>query len=466
MKRIISTPLKICGFLTILLGIAVAVLTLGYLVILGLYFIGIGLILYLIDFILKKSVSNKRIFKIIQISLTIIYLLFSTWTYLKWQEHNQISFPKDFKGEAGIIFGIDNYPELPETEFWTKKITIPTNGILITSTKIEEIPDRLQFYIGNEKIMDFNKVNWNPNFEYDCIVSDDKIRAWLFTIKGSEQKNVRAKITELCNEIRDNKVTSSYKSDNPVIWTDKKGKYLWLQNKGLTSLPNGLGKLDIYKAILTGNDLTEIPNQVLEINSLQNLIVAVNPIKDFPCELNKLKRLKSISFAETKITEINCDLSKLDSLEHFDLSRNNLNNLPDEIKNIPNLKWLSLNGNLFTDLSFVDKRLGKLETLYLYSNNVKTLGTETEFLRNLTELLIFDNQIDKIPDNIEYLVNLEKLEIWDNPIKSISPNISKLTKLKTMRIDDDYLTEKDKENLKKWLPNCQIYYQTRSDKMK
>jgi hypothetical protein len=55
-------------------------------------------------------------------------------------------------------------------------------------TKIEEIPDRLQFYFGNEKIMDFNKVNWNPNFEYDCIVSDDKIRAWLFTIKGSEQK--------------------------------------------------------------------------------------------------------------------------------------------------------------------------------------------------------------------------------------------------------------------------------------
>lgn len=466
MKRILSTPLKICGFLTILLGIAVAVLTLGYLVILGLYFIGIGLILYLIDFILKRNAINKRIFKISQISLTIIYLLFSTWTYLKWQEHNQISFPIEFSGEAGIIFGIENYPQLPETEFWTKKITIPTSGILITSTKIEDIPNRFQFYIGNEKITDFNKVDWNPNFEFDCIVSDDKIRAWLFTINGSGQKNVRKKITELCNEIGNNKVSSSYKSDNSVIWTDKKGKYLWLQNKGLVSLPDGLGKLDIYKAILSGNDLTEIPNQVLEISSLQNLIVAVNPIKDFPCELNKLKRLKSISFAETKITEINCDLSKLDSLEHFDLSRNNLNNLPNEIKNIPNLKWLSLNGNLFTDLSFVDNRLGKLETLYLYSNNVKTLGNETEYLRNLKELLIFDNQINKIPDNIGYLVNLEKLEIWNNPIKSISPNISKLTKLKTMRIDDDYLTEKDKENLKKWLPNCQINYQTRSEKLK
>lgn len=464
MRRILSTPLKICGFLTILLGIAVAILTLGYLVILGLYFIGIGLILYLIDFILKRNVSNKQIFKISQISLTIIYLLFSGWTYLKWREHNEITFPKEFSGEAGIIFGIENYPKLPETEFWTKKITIPKNGILITSTKIEEIPNRLQFYIGNEKIRDFKQVDWNPNFEFDCIVSDAKIKAWLFTINGSKQKGVRQKITELCNQIGSNKISSGYKSDNPVLWTDKKGHYLWLQNKDLTSLPNGLGKLDIYKAILTGNDLTKIPSQVLEISTLQDLIVAVNPINEFPCELNKLKRLKSISIAETKITGINCDLSKLDSLEHFDISRNNLINLPDEIKNIPNLKWLSLNDNSFTNLSFVDKRLENLETLYLYSNKVSELGTETKYLTNLKELSIFDNQIESIPENIGDLINLQKLEVWNNPIKSISPNISKLTNLRTLRIDDDYLTEKDKENLKNWLPNCEIKYQTRSEK--
>lgn len=464
MRRILSTPLKICGFLTILLGIAIAILTLGYLVILGLYFIGIGLILYLIDFILKRNVSNKQILKISQISLTIIYLLFSAWTYLKWQEHNEITFPKEFSGEAGIIFGIENYPKLPETEFWTKKITIPKNGILITSTKIEEIPNRLQFYIGNEKLRDFKQVDWNPNLKFDCIVSDAKIKAWLFTINGSKQKGVRQKITELCNEIGRNKISSSYKSDNSVLWTDKKGQYLWLQNKDLTSLPNGLGKLDIYKVILTGNDLTKIPSQVLEISTLQDLIVAANPINEFPCELNKLKRLKSISIAETKITEINCDLSKLDSLEHFDISRNNLINLPDEIKNIPNLKWLSLNDNSFTNLSFIDKRLKNLETLYLYSNKVSELGTETKYLTNLKELSIFDNQIESIPENIGDLINLQKLEIWNNPIKSISPNIIRLTNLRTLRIDDDYLTAKDKENLKSWLPNCEIKYQTRSEK--
>ncbi|WP_026776933.1 leucine-rich repeat domain-containing protein [Polaribacter sp. Hel_I_88] len=463
-RGILSTPLKICGFLTILIGIAVAILTFGYLIILCLYFIVIGLTLYLIDFLLKQNLSNKQIFKISQISLTIIYLLFSAWTYLKWQEQNEIKFPKEFSGEAGIIFGIENYPELTKTEFWTKKIIIPKNGILITSTKVEEIPSTLQFYIGNEKIKDYRKVDWNPNFEFDCIVNDNKIKAWLFTINDSKQKNVRKKITELCNEINNDKVSSSYKSNNSIILSDKKGKYLWLQNKGLTSLPNDLGELDIYKVILTGNDLTEIPSQVFEINSLENLVVAVNPIKDFPCELNRLKSLKSISIAKTEITEINCDLSKLDSLEHFDISRNNINNLPNEIKNIPNLKWLSLNGNSFTNLSFIDKQLKNLETLYLYTNNINELGNETKYLYNLKELLIFDNQIEEIPENIGDLINLQKLEIWNNPIKSISANISKLTNLRTLSIDDDHLTKKDKENLRNWLPNCEISYQTRSDK--
>ncbi|MGL5945692.1 MAG: hypothetical protein ACRCZV_05955, partial [Sediminibacterium sp.] len=111
-----------------------------------------------------------------------------------------------------------------------------------------------------------------------------------------------------------------------------------------------------------------------------------------------------------------------------------------------------------------DSRLNKLEILYLYTNKVNNISKETRHLGNLKELLIFDNKIDSIPDNISDLKNLEKLEVWDNPIKYISPSISKLTKLKAMRLDDDFLTQADKDNLRKWLPNCEIKYQTRKEK--
>jgi hypothetical protein len=382
---------------------------------------------------------------------------------MKWQEHNYLIFPKDFKGQAGIIFGIKGYPELPKTKFWKKTIIIPKDGIIITSTKAEDIPNSIRFVYSDNSRVNHEDINWEPNFEMDCIVCDSKIKSWLFQV-DSDSSTVKEIMTSLCNEIASNRKSSNYKSENSVVWSDDKGKYLWLQDKGLTSLPDGLGKLNIYKAILTGNNLNKIPKQIFEINSLENLIFAANPISQFPCDLSRLKRLKSISFAETGIKEINCDLSQLDSLEHFDIARNGLTKFPDQIKTIPNLTWLSLNGNQFTDFSFIDSRLKHLEILYLYTNKVKSISRETKFLVNLKQLLIFDNEIESIPDNIADLKNLEKLEIWDNQIKSISPKIAGLTKLKSLILDDDFLTQTDKDNLKKWLPNCEINYQTRSEK--
>ena len=462
MKRIINSPLKILGLLTVILGL-LGVLTFSYFFFVGIYLVGIGLLIFLIDFLALKLLKNKKTYWITQSVLATTYIIIAFVTYMKWQEHNYLIFPKDFKGQAGIIFGIEGYPELPKTKFWKKTINIPADGIIITSTKVEDIPNSIRFAYSDNSKVEYQDINWEPNFEIDCIVCDSKIKSWLFQV-DNESSTVKEIMTSLCNEIAANQKSSFYKSENSVVWSDNKGKYLWLQNKNLTSLPDGLGKLNIYKAILTGNNLKEIPEQIFEINSLEDLILAVNPIKEFPCNLSRLKRLKSISVAETEIKEINCDLSQLDSLEHFDISRNGLTKFPEQIKTIPNLTWLSLNSNLFTDFSFIDGRLKNLETLYLYTNKVKSISVETKFLENLKELLIFDNEIESIPDNIADLKNLEKLEIWDNPIKSISPKIAKLTKLKSIRLDDDFLTQTDKDNLKKWLPNCEINYQTRSEK--
>jgi len=462
-KRIVKSPLKVIGLLTIIIGL-LGVLTFGYFFVVGIYLVCVGFLIYLIDYLTFKLIRNKRGYWTTQTILTTAYLILAFVSYMKWQEHNYIVFPKEFKGQAGIIFGIEGYPKLSETKFWKKTIEIPKNGIIITSTKVEDIPNTIRFAFADDSKVDYQKINWNPNFEIDCIVCDSKVKSWIFDVEERNGPVVKELMISLCNKIASKQKNSYYKSENSVVWSDNKGKYLWLQNKGLTSLPDGLGKLNIYKAILTGNDLNEIPKQIFEIKTLEELIFAVNPISEFPCDLKKLKRLKSISFAETGIKEINCDLSQFNSLEHFDLAHNSLTKFPDQLKSIPNLTWLSLNDNLFKDFSFIDGRLKKLETLYLYTNKIKSISVETNFLGNLKELLIFDNEIDRIPDNISDLKNLEKLEIWDNPIKYISPKIAELTKLKSIRLDDDYLTQKDKENLKKWLPNCNINFQTRNDK--
>ncbi|MBX2965302.1 MAG: leucine-rich repeat domain-containing protein [Cyclobacteriaceae bacterium] len=467
MKRLFGSALKTLGFLTIVLAFPLVITLFGaWGILLGIYIIGVGILLYIIDAIVNYLIKNQKIFNGLQITLAIVYLLFCSWTYMKWQEHNTIIFPSNFKGEAAIIFGIKGYPELSKTKFWKKEIHIPENRVIITSTKEEEIPSQVRFSFKDNSKVDYSKIDWKPGFEIDCIISDSRIKSWLFRIDGDENSMVQSVMTDLCTKIIEGKETSFYTSRNNPIVPDNRGKYLSLTSRELSLLPNGLKSTGVYKAILTDNDFTEIPKQILEIESLQHLIMAANPISDFPCNLQELKRLKSVSFAATKIKEINCDLSTLDSLEHFDISRNGLIKFPEQIKSVPNLIQLSLNGNSFTDISFLDKKLNKLETLYLYSNEIERIPEEIKYLSNLKELLIFDNKIDSIPEYISELKSLEKLEIWDNPIKYISPEIKNLKRLKQMRIDDDHLTSEDKEILKELLPNCQINFQTRADKHK
>ena len=385
---------------------------------------------------------------------------------MKQGEHNAIIFPDNYKGQAGIIFGIKGYPPLKETKFWKKTIEIPDNGILITSTKQEEIPNTVRYYFRNGKTGDYNKITWDPNFEYSCIINNSVIKSWLFTFDNNSTTQIQETISDLANKINKGEIKSMYTTDNQFVSEDNKGKYLWLQDKNLNFLPDAVSNLNIYKAILTSNNFKEIPTQILSIKSLEDLTIGHNPITEITPAISNLKRLKSLTLNATKIIDIKTDLSRLDSLEHFDFSSNETSHLPDQVKNIPNLICLSLNNNKFQDLTFIDSRLHKLQMLYLYTNEVKHISSEIKLLPNLKELLVFDNQIDSIPDCISSLTNLEKFEIWDNPIKYISPEIKKLTKLKEMRIDDDYLTPQDKQNLKTWLPNCTINFQTRADKQK
>ena len=451
--------------MTILIAVASLVIG-GYFIFLGFYILGIGLIIYLVNFLVSRFIKDRKVFWWTQYTLAILYLFFCFWVYMKQGEHNAIIFPDNYKGQAGIIFGIKGYPPLKETKFWKKTIEIPDNGILITSTKQEEIPNTVRYYFRNGKTGAYNKITWEPNFEYSCIINNSVIKSWLFTFDNNSTPQIQVTITDLANKINKGEIKSMYTTDNQFVSEDNKGRYLWLQDKKLDFLPDAVSNLNIYKAILTSNNFKEIPTQILSIKSLEDLTIGHNPITEITPAISNLKRLKSLTLNATKIIDIKTDLSRLDSLEHFDFSSNETSHLPDQVKNIPNLIWLSLNNNKFQDLTFIDSRLHKLQMLYLYTNEVKHISSEIKLLPNLKELLVFDNQIDSIPDCISSLTNLEKFEIWDNPIKYISPEIKKLTKLKEMRIDDDYLTPQDKQNLKTWLPNCTINFQTRADKQK
>ena len=60
MKRLANSPVKIIGLLTILLGLTVSVMTFGYLIVLGLICIGVGLLVFLVDYSIGKFTKTDR----------------------------------------------------------------------------------------------------------------------------------------------------------------------------------------------------------------------------------------------------------------------------------------------------------------------------------------------------------------------------------------------------------------------
>lgn len=458
MKRI--TPLKILGFLSVILGLTVTILTGGYLIILGAYFIGFALLLFLLDWLTKKTKTSKE-YWISQVVLSLSYVAFLTFSYLDWNKHNLIVFPNEFQGDGGIVFGIEGYPEIPEMKYWVRTIEIPSSGILITSTKEEELPNRFQFQYKDGSRLDFRDSTWNfsHSTEFPCILTSSVVKHYSFKIGNNSSSNFQELLSNLCDSVNQGKLVTAYVSEYSPIVKEVETPYLHLQNEGLSKLPQNINTLQVKEIILTGNNFTEFPAEVLNMSQLEVLLIGHNPVSNLPDNLDGLKNLKRLSINATLIKEFPSDLTALENLESIGLDHNEFKRVPEPILTIPNLKRLGLNNNKLTDLKFIDERLAGLESIYLYSNELKQIDCEVENLLNLKELLIFDNEIDSIPDCIGSLINLEKLEIWSNPIEYVTPEIQKLTKLKSMRLEKDNLTEEQMEEIRKWLPNTEINFQ-------
>jgi Leucine-rich repeat (LRR) protein len=458
LKRI--SPLKILGLLSVVLGLTVTILTGGYLIILGAYFVGFALFLFLIDWLTKKT-KTKKTYWISQIVLSAAYVAFLTLSYLDWNKHNLIVLPNSFQGDGGIVFGIEGYPKLPEMKYWVRTIEIPSSGILITSTKEEELPNKFQFQFADGSNLNFRDSTWNfsHSTEFRCILTSFVVKHYSFKIGNNSSSNFQELLSNLCDSVNQGKLVTAYTSGYSPIVKEVETPYLHLQNEGLSELPKNINTLEVKRIILTGNNFTEFPEEVLNMPQLEELLIGHNPVSKLPDNLESLKNLKRLSINATQIKEFPSDLSALQSLETIGLDHNEFKKVPEPILTIPNLKRLGLNNNNLTDLKFIDERLQGLESIYLYSNEIQQIDCEIEHLKHLKELLIFGNKIDSIPSCIGSLTNLEKLEIWSNPVKYVSPEIQKLTKLKSMRMEKDNLTEEQMEAIKKWLPNTEINFQ-------
>ena len=97
----------------------------------------IGIILFIVDFGLKKWFKNYKKIFLTEFALVVLLILFYSY---KFNRTKTLIIPTEFnKSYVTIIYGVENSKDLSISALtWNKSILIPKNGILLTSSDFNE----------------------------------------------------------------------------------------------------------------------------------------------------------------------------------------------------------------------------------------------------------------------------------------------------------------------------------------
>ncbi|AKB50640.1 hypothetical protein MSBRW_1387 [Methanosarcina barkeri str. Wiesmoor] len=191
---------------------------------------------------------------------------------------------------------------------------------------------------------------------------------------------------------------------------------------------------------LSGNQLTQVPQEIGELKNLTMLDLSENTLTILPQEIGELKNLKTLDLSGNQLIQLPSEIGRLKNLTILNLYDNQLTQLPPEIKELKNLTALTLFNNKLTQIPPEIGKLKNLETLYIYCNQLTQLPPEIGELKNLSILALNKNKLTQLPSEIGNLKNLETLSLYRNQLIELPPEIGKLENLKTLYIDNNKLT--------------------------
>ncbi|HAS40800.1 MAG TPA: hypothetical protein DCS93_09990 [Microscillaceae bacterium] len=151
------------------------------------------------------------------------------------------------------------------------------------------------------------------------------------------------------------------------------------------------------------------------------------------------------------------EMEYLHSLEKLYLNWKELQELPQKLFYLKNLKNLILSDNSLTSIPWEISKLKKLEVLNLYGNRLTQFPKEILELPNLRVLYLGGNQIQEIPPEIEKLTKLQALDIRRSRVTQLPSEFSHLKNMRELACEGSHIHRKDLHELKRRLPNCEIY---------
>eukprot|EP00698_Gefionella_okellyi_P002870 TRINITY_DN12736_c0_g1_i1.p1 TRINITY_DN12736_c0_g1~~TRINITY_DN12736_c0_g1_i1.p1 ORF type:complete len:867 (-),score=181.13 TRINITY_DN12736_c0_g1_i1:75-2675(-) len=231
------------------------------------------------------------------------------------------------------------------------------------------------------------------------------------------------------------KITELYMGNNPFgalhtkIGAMAGVKILSVFGCGLSSLPASLYMAtSLVKLRLAGNNLTTLPGLELLVN-LDELVLSDNPF-----QLSAFKALRAL----TKLIHLemcNCGLPvlpdevlQLQGLRHLDIALNNITQLPPDLFfQLSRLEFFDASHNRATYLPSRSLQTSRhLKEIKVTNNCIRQLPEEVSRLRWLTTLAVDGNPLTSLPPNFALLQDVIQLivdETWAKQLDTLK-NVS------------------------------------------
>ena len=211
------------------------------------------------------------------------------------------------------------------------------------------------------------------------------------------------------------------------------------------------------------HNMTKLPPKIIEMKSLQRLVIKNGPLKELPPKMNELNDLSFLDFGFNQLTKFDVDVSKWQYLHSIHLSFNKITSLHKSVWNHPELINLAINENI--GLKFPEKidlkqllyftaenntvktpkSLGRAQfpaILFLYLNGNKmpdhAFPDKFETLTTVRELGVSRCSLTELLSRtVVQMKQLAYLDARNNNITSIDPTL--IDFFKTLKVKEIYL---------------------------
>lgn len=161
--------------------------------------------------------------------------------------------------------------------------------------------------------------------------------------------------------------------------------------------------------------LTQVPEEIYTLaDSLEILDLSGNQLSELPQQLSQLKKLKIVFFSDNEFTVFPEVLSLLPNLEMIGFKANKINTVPEH-SFPPKLRWLILTNNRLAKLPDSIGMCVHMQKLMLAGNRLRSLPESMRSFQKLELLRISANAFENLPQWLLQLPKLAWLAFGGNP---------------------------------------------------